>query len=106
MQTSSTQTQSPLSFPFQKTLDAKPAPSVMNEAEFADALKALELGYDAQLLRTVCDTFTREMERARLGRICTPERMAKLYPIFREINEEMERIEAEWDALETEQVRG
>jgi hypothetical protein len=39
-----------------------------------------------QLYKHFCD----EMRKAVNGAICTPERMAKLYPIFREINIEAE----------------
>jgi len=35
------------------------------------------------------------MNKAVNGRICTPERMVLLYPIFREINAEMDEINAE-----------
>lgn len=34
--------------------------------------------------------FGKEMRKATEGRIATPERMAILYPIFREINEEQD----------------
>lgn len=39
--------------------------------------------------------FADEMNKAVKGRICTPERMAKLYPIFREINLETDEIKLE-----------
>ena len=37
--------------------------------------------------------FSSELHKAVKGRICTPERMALLYPIFREINIEQDEIE-------------
>jgi hypothetical protein len=43
------------------------------------------------------------MRKAVEGRICTPERMARLYPIFREINVEMDGINDYWAKIRRKQ---
>ncbi len=48
-----------------------------------------------KLFSHFCDEMNAAVE---YGRICTPERMAKLYPIFREINMEMDDMETELSA--------
>ena len=44
----------------------------------------------SDVYRDLVKAFCFEMHNALTGRICTRERMAKLYPIFREINIEQE----------------
>ena len=67
---------------------------------FAEAILNAEFG--SQLFHKLCGHFADEMYSAIKGRICTPERMAVLYPIFREINIEMDEIE---DCLWKESAR-
>ena len=59
---------------------------------FADAI----LNAEGELYTTLYKHFADEMQKASKGRICTPERMAVLYPIFREINIEQDEIKREW----------
>lgn len=61
---------------------------------FAEAI----LNAKGELYKTLYLHFSEEMNKALKGRICTPERMAKLYPMFREINIETEEINAFADA--------
>ena len=68
---------------------------------FADAI----LKAEGELYKTLLNHFVSEMDKARKGRICTPERMAALYPIFREINIEMNEINAYWDRQEIKEAR-
>ena len=58
--------------------------------KFAERLLKAEAG-DKQHL-ALANHFAEEMRKAVEGRICTPERMIALYPIFREINIEQEEI--------------
>lgn len=68
---------------------------------FADAIKLVDI--PSPLAMVLVRHFTDEMTKAaNEGRICTPERMVKLYPIFREINIEMEEIKAENAEFERE----
>lgn len=61
---------------------------------FADAVATVDR--DSPLYKELYALFNREMEKAvKRGRICTPERMALLYPIFREINAEQDEMSAE-----------
>ena len=54
-----------------------------------------------QMWRLFCE----EMHKAIRGCIATPERMARLYPIFREINIETEESDKLWAELETKDKR-
>lgn len=67
---------------------------------FADAILNTEFGNP--LYMQLAKHFSDEMYKALKGRICTPERMALLYPIFREINIEMDEINTYW---ETERIK-
>lgn len=58
---------------------------------WAASFESIEQGKEPELPFTARN-FSDEMYKAIKGRICTPERMATLYPIFREINEETEEI--------------
>lgn len=70
---------------------------------FADAILNAEFG--SPLYHQLARHFADEMYKAIKGRICTPERMAVLYPIFREINIEMDEINAYWDKVELKEAR-
>lgn len=59
--------------------------------EFAFELNA-QIARGEYLSGSLWQRFGKEMDRATRGRICTPERMNFLYPIFREINLEMDEI--------------
>ena len=72
-----------------ETKDAKTFAEVVQNVEWASPLCF-------QLQRHFAD----EMYKAIEGRICTPERMALLYPIFREINIEQDEIKREFNAME------
>ena len=65
---------------------------------FADSITNAD--FFSPLYAQLVKHFSDEMHKAVKGRICTPERMAKLYPIFREINAEMKEIEKEIEADE------
>ena len=60
---------------------------------------------DFKLRMKLSQHFMDEMDKAQEGRICTPERMAALYPIFREINDEQDEIEAYWRSVEAKAIR-
>lgn len=70
------------------------------EAEvFAEMIKTVEFG--SELYLKLSFHFSDEMRKAvNQGRICTPDRMARLYPIFREINIEMDEIDKHWRKME------
>lgn len=68
--------------------------SAITSAEFCDPLYM-------QLVSHFAD----EMRKAIKGRICTPERMALLYPIFREINQETDETEAYWRQIRLKAVK-
>lgn len=70
------------------------------EAEvFAEMITTVEFG--SELYLKLASHFSDEMRKAvNQGRICTPERMALLYPIFREINIEMDEIDKYWRKME------
>jgi hypothetical protein len=68
---------------------------------FAEAI----LNAEGELYTTLYKHFADEMNKAVKGRICTPERMALLYPIFREINIEMNEIKTYWDREEMKEAR-
>lgn len=70
---------------------------------FAESILNAEFG--SPLYHQLAKHFAVEMDKARNGRICTPERMALLYPIFREINIEMDEINAYWDKVELKEAR-
>lgn len=74
-----------------------PKPDSADGKVFADAI----LNAEGKLLSVLTAHFTDEMNKAIEGRITTPKRMAKLYPIFREINFEMEEI-IYWQNVEQE----
>ena len=70
---------------------------------FAEAIINADFG--SPLYFQLVKHFSAEMDKASNGRICTPERMAKLYPIFREINLEMDEINAYWDKEDAKEAR-
>ena len=74
--------------------------TIEKEAEaFAAAITSLEAG--SPLYSKLYLHFSEEMRKAvDHGCICTPERMAKLYPIFREINMEQEDSQKYWEDWE------
>lgn len=68
--------------------------AVLDGEAFALALEKAESSLP--LMSSLKELFSSEMEKAIFrGRILMPERMAKLYPIFREINIELSEIDAE-----------
>ena len=70
---------------------------------FAIAIQSADHG---QLYRDLYKHFCDEMYKAvKDGRICTPERMAALYPVFREINVEQDEIKVYWDDFERKDAR-
>ena len=63
-----------------KTIDGK---------EFSEQMLNTDWEDSPDNYKKLYGLFNSEMQKAvREGRICTPERMAVLYPIFREINDE------------------
>jgi hypothetical protein len=72
-------------------------------AVFGQAILNAEIG--SPLYLQMARHFADEMFKAvNHGRICTPERMAGLYPIFREINVEMDEINLHWREKENRQL--
>lgn len=68
---------------------------------FSEAIRSFNL--PSPLSDVLYKHYTDEMMKAvNHGRICTSERMAILYPIFREINIEQEEIRAEHEQFERE----
>lgn len=83
-----------------KPAEVKP----LTAEKFADILGAA-MG-DSKLLMQLYLLFNKEMQKAvTKGRICTPGRMAILYPIFREINEETDENDRYWDRVERDIAR-
>ncbi len=68
---------------------------------FGRAIKNAE----GNLYHALIRHFTDEMNKAVKGRIITPDRMEKLYPIFREINIEMDEINTAWHREELKRAR-
>jgi hypothetical protein len=70
------------------------------EQIFAEAISG-NVDFISPLQHKLYLHFCEEMRKAvDHGRICTPERMAVLYPIFREINREMDEIDAHWKSFD------
>jgi hypothetical protein len=73
----------------------------MKDVHIADFATAFDTAKgDREMEMKLYYLFNEEMRKAIRGRICTRDRMAKLYPIFREINIETDEIEREWAEFE------
>lgn len=74
-------------------------PATMTAKQFQRALRNADDDAEMQLKQY----FTRVMRFAvDEGRILDPERMARLYPIFKEVCDEIEEIEAYWSNVEND----
>lgn len=76
----------------------------MNEAlAFQTAIVAAK--DDVRLRSALSEFFIKELYKAiDKGRICVPERMAVLYPIIREINDETDAVEMYWQRFENKKT--
>src|SRR4051812_46398158 len=69
---------------------------------FAEAILKAEGPLHHKLYRHFCEEMRRAVDH---GRICSPERMTILYPIFREINLETDDINAFWAEVSRREKR-